>query len=275
MNQRKSLKDLTIKDNFMFGAVMLDEENCKGALERVLGMKISHVEVDKEKSIVYHPEYKGVRLDIYAKDEENTRYNVEMQVLSSASLDKRARYYHSQIDMDVLLGGSEYASIPDVYVIFICDFDPFGKKKYRYTRVMHCEEVPELSMEDGSHTIFLNTKGENEDEVPKELVRFLKYVGASLDESNDDYEDAFVEKLQKSVQSIKANREMRERYMNFQELLNEERMKGRTEGISIGERNKLITLVQRKLSMNQSIEQIAEDLMEDIQVISDIVKNQK
>lgn len=108
-----------------------------------------------------------------------------------------------------------------------------------------------------------------------QLVRFLKYVGASLDESNDDYEDAFVEKLQKSVQSIKANREMRERYMNFQELLNEERMKGRTEGISIGERNKLITLVQRKLSMNQSIEQIAEDLMEDIQVISDIVKNQK
>ena len=30
------LKNLTIKNNFMFSAVMSDEENCKGFLERVL-----------------------------------------------------------------------------------------------------------------------------------------------------------------------------------------------------------------------------------------------
>lgn len=36
MNKKRSLQELTIKDNFMFGAVMLDPENCKGILERVL-----------------------------------------------------------------------------------------------------------------------------------------------------------------------------------------------------------------------------------------------
>jgi len=30
MAKRKRLNDLTIKDNFMFGAVMCDEKNCKG-----------------------------------------------------------------------------------------------------------------------------------------------------------------------------------------------------------------------------------------------------
>ena len=80
MRRKKQLKELTIKDNFMFGAVMMDEENCKGLLERVLQIPIDHVEISKEKSIVYHPEYKGVRLDVYAKDENQTRYNVEMQV---------------------------------------------------------------------------------------------------------------------------------------------------------------------------------------------------
>ena len=30
MKKRKTLQDLTIKDNFLFGAVMSVEENCKG-----------------------------------------------------------------------------------------------------------------------------------------------------------------------------------------------------------------------------------------------------
>ncbi len=48
MEQKKSLKDLTMKDNFMFGAVMLDPDNCKGVLERALGIEIERVEVSKE-----------------------------------------------------------------------------------------------------------------------------------------------------------------------------------------------------------------------------------
>ena len=66
MAQKRSLQQLTIKDNFMFGAVMLDEEICREAIERILGVPIARVEVDREKSIVYHPKYKGVRLDAYA-----------------------------------------------------------------------------------------------------------------------------------------------------------------------------------------------------------------
>ena len=76
---KKTLQELTIKNNFMFAAVMCEEENCKEFLEMTLGIEIERVEVDKEKSMAYHPQYKGVRLDIYAKDEDNTRYNVEMQ----------------------------------------------------------------------------------------------------------------------------------------------------------------------------------------------------
>ena len=40
----------------------------EGNLEMVLGFPIARVEISKEKSVVYHPEYKGVRLDIYAQD---------------------------------------------------------------------------------------------------------------------------------------------------------------------------------------------------------------
>ena len=56
---KKQLKNLTIKDNFMFAAVMLDKENCKGFLERALQIKIDHVEVCTEKNIVYHQNIKA------------------------------------------------------------------------------------------------------------------------------------------------------------------------------------------------------------------------
>lgn len=58
MRQKKCLKELTIKDNFMFGAVMSDAENCRRFLEMAAGFSIERVEVIKEKSMVYHPEYK-------------------------------------------------------------------------------------------------------------------------------------------------------------------------------------------------------------------------
>ena len=145
MKRRKTLQELTIKDNFMFGAVMCDEGRCHRFLEMALGFPIERVEISKEKCMVYHPQYKGVRLDVYAKDENNTHYNVEMQAVLHAALPRRARYYHSQIDMELLMSGASYAELPNSYVIFICDFDPFERGKYRYTFRNYCDEIADLS----------------------------------------------------------------------------------------------------------------------------------
>lgn len=231
MTRRKTLKELTIKDNFMFGAVMCEESNCKRLLELVLGFSIERVKVSKEKSIIYHPEYKGVRLDVYAKDEKNTHYNVEMQAVAHAFLGKRSRYYHSQMDMDLLGSGREYEELPNTYIIFICDFDPFGARKYRYTFKHTCQEAPNVQLQDGSQTIFLSTKGRNPEEVPAELVKFLKYVQADLEESTSNYDDAFIESLQKAVHEIKQIRGMEEKYMLTELLMRDERKAGRIEGL--------------------------------------------
>ena len=229
MERRKTLQELTIKDNFMFGAVMMDEDICKELLELILGFKISSVTVSREKSIVYRPEYKGIRLDVIAADEDRTHYNVEMQVRYKRNLGKRSRYYHSQIDMEMLQAGLEYDLLPDSYVIFICDFDPFSKKKYYYSFGNFCREEPGLSLNDGNHTIFLSTCGENEDEVPEGLVKFLKYVKSELGE-NGDYEDDFVMRVQEAVRNVKISREMGERYMLLEEFVKEEREEAKAEG---------------------------------------------
>ena len=207
MSQKNSLQELTIKNNFMFAAVMMDPQNCQELLELILNIPISYVKVDTERSLVYDPRYRGIRMDVYVRDENNTRFDVEMQVRTDC-IEKRSRYYHSHMDMDALRSGTEYELLPDSYVIFICDFDPVGAGKYVYTEEKRYQEAPEYPVQDGHHTIFLNTRGKNREEVPAPLVRFLEFVKADPGESEKDFGDGFVRRLQESVRQVRASREM-------------------------------------------------------------------
>ena len=267
MKRRKTLQDLTIKDNFLFGAVMQVEENCRGFLELVLGFPIAHVVVSKEKSMVYHPEYKGVRLDIYAEDENHTHYNVEMQMRKKRALGKRSRYYHSQMVMEALESGEDYETIPDSFVIFVCDFDPFDKELYCYTFGSECEEDREVELDDGCHTIFLSTRGNNDGDVSPELVRFLRFVTADLEESERDFEDGLVRRFQETIREIKADREMGGRYMIFEEMLREEKQEGRLEGWLEG---KLEAKKESILELLEELGDVPQELQDRIESLEDL-----
>lgn len=229
---RTQFKNLTISNAFLFSAVMADEEICRRVIELALGIPIARVYINTEKTMAYHPEYHGIRLDVYAADDNNTRFNIEMQVAFQHFLPKRSRYYHSQLDMDALCTGESYKNLPDTYVIFICDFDPFGKGLYRYTCETKCSEE-DFSVNDGTKTVYLSTKGKNPDHVPHALVKFLQYVSASCQESEADFRDSFVKCLQEKVRSIKADRSMEERYMLLEEMMRNERKEGMAESILI------------------------------------------
>ncbi len=270
MRKKQRLKELTIKDNFMFGAVMINEDNCKGLLERVLEIPIERVDVSKEKSMVYHPEYKGVRLDVYAKDEKQTRYNVEMQVEKKPALGKRSRYYQSQMDMEMLLAGEDYKELPNTYVIFICDFDPFGEGKYRYTFQSMCKESENADLKDGRTILFLNTHGKNECEVPKELVTLLQYMKEDLEGSEKEFHDPYVGQLQKFIRDIKGNREMEERFMIFEEMLKEEHTAGREEGREEGRAEGCEAVKALLLLFLQKLGTVSKTLLEKIQEEQDL-----
>lgn len=233
----KKLEEMTIRDNFMFAAVMTIGDNCQELLEMVLDIEIDHVEVNYEKTIVYHPEYHGVRLDVYAKDAHNTRYDVEMQA-TVENVPLRSRYYHSQMDMDLLEAGEKYENLPDSYVIFICDFDPFGEAKYKYTvkqSLMECDDKP---FPDGRHTIILSTVGTNNDQISEKLHSFLNFVRNGHPSSDTSEVDSYTLKLQDSIRRVKSSREMRIRFMVLENMLRKEREEGielgRAEGVELG-----------------------------------------
>ena len=202
---------------------------------------------------------------MYVKDEKQTRYNVEMQVEKKPALGKRSRYYQSQMDMEMLLSGEDYAELPNTYVIFICDFDPFGEGKYRYTLRMKCEESAEVKFVDGRTIVFLNTHGKNESEVPKELVTLLNYIREDVEGSEREFHDSYVERLQKFIREVKADIEMEERFMIFEEMLRDERAEGRAEGRMEGRAEGLESAKEILLLYLQNLGNVSETICDKIQ----------
>lgn len=68
MAEKKAFYELQFPDAFMFAATMEDEEIFRGVLERVMGIPIRAVKVIGEASMLVNPDYRGVRLDVYAEE---------------------------------------------------------------------------------------------------------------------------------------------------------------------------------------------------------------
>ena len=88
-------------------------------------------------------------------------------------------------------------------------------------------------------------------------VSFLNFVKADLSESETDFEDDFVEKLQNTIRRIKSNREMEERFMIFEEMLRDERAEGKAEGIAEGKTEAVLEML---LELMKDLGEIPDEL---------------
>ena len=171
----KPWEELTIRDDYMFKLIMSRKRICKQMLERILHIEIENLSyVETEKSIIPAYQNKGVRLDVYVKDNKETVYNIEMQMrsLEGDGLSKRTRYYQAILDTDLLAAGASYGVLNRTFIIFICPFDPFGAGRHIYTFRNLCIEDRTLELDDGATRIFLNTKG-TRDDVDDSVRAFL------------------------------------------------------------------------------------------------------
>jgi hypothetical protein len=123
----KKFEDLTFTDHYMFEKVLKNPEICKELLERLLKIQIERLEYPEvEKTISPYYETKGVRLDVYVKD-NNKVFDIELQNSTDSNLGLRTRYYQSMLDTDNLLKGQHYTELPDSYIVFICKNAPFER----------------------------------------------------------------------------------------------------------------------------------------------------
>ena len=225
MAQKKQFKDLDLSNAFLFAAALEDEETCRLVLECILGTPVEKVKVKTERSILFRSDFRFVRLDVFASDEWNVNYNLEMQNTDEKNLPQRSRYHQAEMDLSSLKPGQDFKELRPSVIVFICSFDPFGKGLYRYTFEPRCLEA-DFPLEDGTRRIFLSTQGTNESDVSKELVSFLRYVTDSTDAYVERAKEWKLGKIHERIKALKQSRELEGRYMQFEELLKREHDEG-------------------------------------------------
>ena len=226
--KRKKFEELTIADDFMFAKVMLNEELCRRLLEMILSVKIQKITyLQEQKTIDNDYDAKSVRLDVYVDDEKGTVYDIEMQAGRKGNLPKRSRYYQGAVDLELLEKGTDYEGLPESYIIFICTFDLFDAGRHIYTFKNICCEDKDVTLDDGTAKVFVNTKGSARDISP-ELQDVLDYFNGL------PARGGFARELEDEVWRVKQNKEWRREYMTLEMIKKEEFEEGMEIGLQRG-----------------------------------------
>ena len=246
--ESKTLQELNLTDDFLFDVATEELENCKAIIELTTGLRLKSLKWKSGQKVIHNlPGKRGVRLDFIAESEDGRIFDVEMQNRNEGNIPKRTRFYQALIDAPILKSGERgFDKMNPLYIIIICNYDPYGKKKYWYTFDNQCKEVPGLRLGDEVTKLLLSTKGENEEEVSKELVDFLHYVTESNENGLPDECDERLKRLHESIREIKASADMEVEYMKMEERERIIRDEGKQIGIINGKIESVLELLEDK-----------------------------
>lgn len=235
----KPFEELDIMDDFLMSATADDEEVgeefsrtlLKGLLQRELGQ----IQVNVQKVLFPNmPHHRGIRLDVEINEYEVTEgkveiknvYDIEPNKRKDVNLPKHNRFYQAKIDNGNLKSGEKnFGSLPNLFVLMITDYDPFGYDHMVYTVRNHCVEVPELEYEDGLTFIYFNTTGtKGGNSSIKKLLKFIE------DSTINNVTDEVTRKLHDCICKVKILPEVRMGYMKWDAMIYYERQDGKVEG---------------------------------------------
>ena len=253
--ESKTLQELNLTDDFLFDVATEELENCKAIIELTTGLRLKSLKWKSGQKVIHNlPGKRGVRLDFIAESEDGRIFDVEMQNRNEGNIPKRTRFYQALIDAPILKSGERgFDKMNPLYIIIICNYDPYGKKKYCYTFDNQCKEVPGLRLGDEVTKLLLSTKGENEEEVSKELVDFLHYVTESNENGLPDECDERLKRLHESIREIKASADMEVEYMKMEERERIIRDEGKQIGIINGKIESVLELLEDKGEVQEKV----------------------
>ena len=227
-NERKKLEELNLLDDFLFNAMMtypeMGEKFTRKILKLLFNKEFRNLKVIAQKSYGgLNTDLRGARLDVYVESDDSAEidasedvsiYDLEPDKNDKAkyiaAFPQRIRFYHAIIDSRSLKSGEDFGKLKRVYVIFICNYDPFGYDRVKYTIRNMCVEEPEMPYDDGAQTTVLYTKGTKGDDISEELRQFLNYMENTTQTNavNDTLKD-----IQKMVDIVKRDGEVLLSYM--------------------------------------------------------------
>ena len=230
----KTIDELTFFSDVIFSVVMRQEKYCKPLLEFIFGVKIKKINYINDQETISSDVItaRSIRLDVYVEDGAGTVYDIEVQTTDKHNLGKRTRYYQSMIDVRILRKGNDYRKLKKSFVIFICNYDPFGKSQLIYTFRNRCDEDYSVVLDDEAAKIIINTKG-TVGNISDELKAVIQYMDSG--EATTEY----TKSLDEEVATVKADEKFRRQYMLYMEALANEK--------NLGEYKRVVSLIRKSI----------------------------
>ena len=209
----KQWEEASLSNNFIFCKVMSENlDLCKEFLEMLLNIKIESISLAQPETTLNVDFFaKGIRLDVFVKDDTDRIFDIEMQVIGKDYLPLRARYYQSVLDVSSLHAGEDYESLTESYVIFLCLDDIFHKGLPIYTFKSVCLEDPKLFLDDKTTKVFCNAQ--KYDKMPAEKLRtFFKFLVQKKPDETD-----FSKIINEKVLKAKITEDSRRTFMTLEQ----------------------------------------------------------
>ena len=218
-------ENLDVMNNFLFNQLSTNPKTKEGFLRclirNLLGKETGKIIIRAENMIFPTlPDKRGVRLDVQIdelseNDDITTIYDIEPHRDQEDAFPMKIRFSQAQIDKNNIPSGcNDFSCMPELFVINITNYDPFGDDQMVYTFQNKCIEAPEVVYNDGVTILYFNTtgtKGGSDD-----LKKFLEYLEKS--EPKNAVTSA-TEELQGYVEQIKHDAEIGGNYMTFGDLM--------------------------------------------------------
>ena len=225
MRNYKKLEDLDVLDDFMLNAIANDPDVAEPFFQKVLSVllerEIGEISVHAQVFVPADtPERRGICLDVEISEKDDSPakcriYNVEGQNYKENILQKRCRFYQAKKDSKKLKRGErDWSKLPDLYMIVITNYDPFGEGSMIYTFENVCRKYPEITYEDGLKFIYFNTSGTKDGTTA--IKQLLTYLDCSKIEcvTNEN-----IAQIHNYVSDVKYSAEVKHRFMTVGEWM--------------------------------------------------------
>ena len=257
----KKWQEATIKRDIIFTKVFGENKKLTLELLQIILPKLKIEEIidiipeDREKENIV---YRGVRFDVYVKDENSRMYDIEMQVVNHHDLGKRIAYYQNKLSSKALKPSQKFFEKNDTFVIFVCDFDYFQLGLPVYHTTMRLKEDLNKIVDTGEYNVILNSRAKDFSSVSPEVKAFLEYV------RENKVSNEFTKDLDREVKKIKSSTEVRDSFMTWEEKLAEERYyagkeaeeKGMEKGMEKGKREMVVNAIKNQKKLGNSRQNI-------------------
>lgn len=276
--------NIRLTNNYAFQKVFKNEEIVKGFLMALLHLKENEIEslevTDPFVEGEVEEEKEGI-LDVCLILNGGKKINIEMQNTYQEDWTERSLFYNCRMFTEGFKKGQPYYELPPCIHVGILDFNSLKSPGFYHRILLKDDKTGEsYSSKFQFHVIELSKLDTTKGKARKqELYRWARLISASnWEEVREESEgNHYMERAMDEM--IKMSRDERERYLYLREQmaisdkvsqLHSAEQRGIEQGIQRGELLKLIALVQKKKSKGESIEKIAEDLLEDEALIKTI-----